>query len=225
MGATALALLSEDALATPVSVPVADDGVGVERIVDTIPGAFGPVSCPGHGAGGAIEKPVEGNWDRDAASFMPSVFPLGIAGAPPSMIAGQPLTVTVREFRTDDTATTPTAAGATVEGGGASAQTDAGGRATLVLANPGTATLRATRAGNVASDAVTMSVRASRGCRTRPPTGRISRRRPAGGTARCAASRSAGSPTAGALPAAEARAASRSWSTPTRRTSWRSSCA
>jgi hypothetical protein len=95
---------------------------------------------------------------RDGPGFMGTVFPLKLT-APANAVAGTPFSVTVTEQRTDGTTTTPTPiAGATVSGGGASAVTDAAGRATLTLATPGVAKLRATHAGNVASDAIGVNV-------------------------------------------------------------------
>jgi len=207
--ATLLAALAAAADAVPVSVRIVGDGVAVERAVDTTGGTFGPNSCAGDSAGGAIDKAVDGNWDRmafvstilgethtyanrdywsfwindtysqlgicdyvvkpadrvlvfgqrDTPTFTATVFPLGLSDTPSTVVAGAAFTVAVKEFRTDGATTTPTAvAGATVSGGGASAQTDAAGRATLVLSNPGSVVLRATRSGNVASDAATVNV-------------------------------------------------------------------
>jgi len=197
--------------ATTASVRIVGDAVGVETTVDTTPGTFGPDSCPGHSAGGAIDKAVNANWDRmkfvstilgeshtytsrdywnffvndtnsavgicdhtvspgdrillfvqrDSPTFAPTVFPLTLSGAPPTVAPGQPFTVVVRELRFDyaSPATTPVpVAGATVSGGGASAQTDATGIATLSIAAPGSFTLRATRPGNVPSAAATVTV-------------------------------------------------------------------
>jgi hypothetical protein len=96
---------------------------------------------------------------RDDAASKPTVFPLTLAGVPSTVTAQQPFTVTVREQRTDGATTTPTAlAGATVAGGGITAQTDGDGQATLALPTPGQVVLRATRAGNVASDAAGVTV-------------------------------------------------------------------
>jgi hypothetical protein len=208
--ALALAILVPTAGATPVSVRIVGDGVGIDSTsVDTTADVFGPDGCPGHSAGGAIDKAVGGNWDRrqftstilgetheyavngywnfwindtyaqsgicattvnagdrilmlvqhDSAAGNATVFPLTLSDVPPTAGAQQPFTVTVREQRTDGTTTTPTPiAGATVAGGGASAQTDAAGRATLTLATPGHALLRASKTGDVASDAVGIDV-------------------------------------------------------------------
>ena len=199
-----LALLVTAAGATPVSVRVEGVGVGVERDVETTAAAI-PGGCPGHSAGGALDKAVDGNWDRmafvstilgeshvyaandywsfwindaystkglcdytvgagdrvlifvqrDGPGFMGTVFPLTLAGVPSSVTAGVPFTVTVREQRTDGTTTTPVpVAGATVGG----AVTDAQGRATITIDAAGPAVLRATRAGNVRSDAARLMV-------------------------------------------------------------------
>jgi len=199
------------AAATTASVRIAGDAVGVETTVDTTPGTFGPDSCPGHSAAGAIDKAVNANWDRmkfvstilgeshtytnndywnffvndansavgvcdhivspgdrilmfvqrDSAAFAPTVFPLALSGAPSTVAPGQPFTVVVRELRFDyvSPATTPVpVAGATVSGGGASAQTDAAGMATLSIAAPGSFTLRAARSNNVPSAAAAVTV-------------------------------------------------------------------
>jgi hypothetical protein len=196
--------------ATSVSVRIVGDAVGIDStVVDTTAAPVGPGGCPGHSAGGAIDKAVGGNWDqmafvstilgethtytardywnfwiddsysqqgicaytvnpgdrilvlvqRDDAASKPTVFPLTLAGVPATVTAGQPFTVTVREQRTDGATTTPTPiAGATAGGGGISAQTDGDGHATLVLPAPGQVVLRATRTGNVASDAAGVTV-------------------------------------------------------------------
>jgi hypothetical protein len=192
--------------ATSVSVRIVGDAVGIDAtVVDTTAAPVGPDGCPGHSAGGAIDRAVGGDWDqrmfvstilgekhayeardywnlwindtyaqqgicaytvtpgdrilvlaqRDDAAAKPTVFPLALAGVPSTVTAGQPFTVTVREQRTDGRTTTPAAiAGATVAGGGLSAQTDGDGHATLILPIPGPVVLRATRTGNVASDEV-----------------------------------------------------------------------
>jgi hypothetical protein len=95
---------------------------------------------------------------RDSASSMPTVFPLTLSVAP-TVFAGVPFTVTIREQRTDGTTTTPTPiAGATVSGGGQSAVTDAAGHATLTFPAVGAVTLTASKTGDVASDPTTTSV-------------------------------------------------------------------
>ncbi len=195
--------------ATPASVRVVGDGVGIPATPVNTTGAAVPGGCPGHSAGEALDLAVAGNWDRmpfvatilgephtyaasdywsvwindaysqiglcdytvrsgdrilifvqrDDAGFEGTVFPLTLAGVPATIAAGRPFTVTVNEQRTDGTTTTPTAlAGATVAGGGASAVTDGAGRATLTLTSPGVVTLQATKAGNVASDSIRVSV-------------------------------------------------------------------
>jgi hypothetical protein len=201
---------AQTAGATSVSVRIVGDAVGIDSTaVDTTSGPVGPGGCPGHSAGGAIDKAVGGNWDqmafvstilgethtyaardywnlwindtysqqgicaytvnpadrilvlvqRDDAASKPTVFPLTLAGVPATVTAQQPFTVTVREQRTDGATTTPTAlAGATVAGGGITAQTDGDGHAALALPTPGQVVLRATRTGNVASDAAGVTV-------------------------------------------------------------------
>ena len=196
--------------ATSVSVRIVGDAVGIDStVVDTTAAPVGAGGCPGHSAGGAIDRAVGGTWDqmafvstilgethtytardywnfwindtyaqqgicaytvspgdrilmlvqRDDAASKPTVFPLALAGVPSTVTAGQPFTATVREQRTDGATTTPTAiAGATVAGGGISAQTDGDGHATLALPTAGPVVLRATRAGNVASDGAGVTV-------------------------------------------------------------------
>jgi hypothetical protein len=96
---------------------------------------------------------------RDDAMFAGTIFPLTLAGVPATAVAGQPFTVTVSEQRTDGTTTTPVAAaGATVAGGGTSAETNAAGQATVTLATPGQVRLRATRPPDVSSDVATVTV-------------------------------------------------------------------
>jgi Domain of unknown function (DUF4430) len=211
LGIFTLGVLAPVATAAPATVRIAGDVVAVETAVETTADPAGP-SCPGETAGGAIDKAVAGNWDRNPfvqtivgethaytnndywnfwindtysqegicayvvrpgdrilmlvqrdnpATFAPTVFPLALSGVPASVLAGQPFTVTVNQQQTDGTITTPVpAAGATIAGAGASAQTDAAGHATLTLNTPGAVTLRATRAGNVASDAAALTVTA-----------------------------------------------------------------
>jgi hypothetical protein len=199
--------------ATSVSVRIVGDTVGIDStVVDTTAAPVGPGGCPGHSAGGAIDKAVAGNWDqmafvstilgethmyaardywnfwindtyaqqgicaytvnpgdrilmlvqRDDAASKPTVFPLTLAGVPSTVTAGQPFTVTVSELRTDGVTTTPTAiAGATVAGGGISAQTDGDGHATLALPTAGDVVLRATQTGDVGSDGARVTVSAA----------------------------------------------------------------
>ena len=199
--------------ATPVSVRVVGDAVGVEAAVD-VPPVAGPATCQNNSAAAALDIAVAGNWDhqpftstilgethtyvpaqeywnlwvngaysviglcdyrvnagdrilmlvqRDSAAFAPTVFPLELSGVPQSVGTGVPFSVTVTEQRAvpdaTTTTTTPTPiAGATVSGGGVSATTDPAGHATLALTAAGQVVLRATRPGNVASDAATVSV-------------------------------------------------------------------
>jgi hypothetical protein len=111
---------------------------------------------------------------RDSAAFAPTVFPLELSGVPQSVGTGVPFTVTVTEQRAvpdaTTTTTTPTPiAGATVSGGGASAQTDGAGHATITLSTAGNVVLRAARPGNVASDAVPLTAVAPAGSLATPP--------------------------------------------------------
>jgi hypothetical protein len=209
-----LVVLAPAAGATQVTVRIVGDAVGIEpTVVDTTPDPVGPNSCPGDSAGGAIDKAVNGNWDRlaftqtilgethnysandfwnywidDASSqegicqhivapgdrilmivqrnddnFNPTVFPLTLSDVPASVVAGTPFTVTVRELRYDGVSTTTPmpVAGATVAGGGASAQTDAAGKATLTFTSPGSVSLRATRPNDVVSEAAAVTVTAA----------------------------------------------------------------
>ena len=93
----------------------------------------------------------------DARRRRPSrrrVFPLDVEGLPAQARRGDPVTVTVVEYRsaTGDIGEgdrTPVA-GATVRAGSATATTGADGRASLVLSGLGTVTVRPTRPGNAA---------------------------------------------------------------------------
>lgn len=90
-------------------------------------------------------------------------FPLDIEGLPATVVAGQPVTVAVAEWSTQDFSTgvrTPMA-GATVSGGGASGVTGAEGTAVLTFNQPGEAVVRATKAGSVVSTGVRVTVTAA----------------------------------------------------------------
>jgi hypothetical protein len=50
--------------ATSVSVRIVGDAVGIDSTVVDTTAAPVPGGCPGHSAGGAIDKAVGGNWDR-----------------------------------------------------------------------------------------------------------------------------------------------------------------
>jgi hypothetical protein len=91
----------------------------------------------------------------DPQTFGTTANPLGIAGVPATVTAGTPVIVTVTEYKADGNATTTSApaAGATVSGDGLTAVTGADGKATLTPTAPGTFAVRATRTGNVVSDA------------------------------------------------------------------------
>jgi len=101
--------------------------------------------------------------DRSPApTFAPTVFPLDVEGLPAQVRVGSAITVTVVEYRSATGGTgegdrTPVA-GATVRAGSATATTGADGRATLTLAQRGTFTVKATRAGNAASGRETVVV-------------------------------------------------------------------
>ncbi len=105
--------------------------------------------------GGGICTDVVGPGDRvlmlvdvSDSGFNPTVFPLAVTGAPSSVVAGQPFTVDVTEYRTTGTPGTGTptpASGVSVTAGSASATTDTTGRATLTLASAGSYAIRATR--------------------------------------------------------------------------------
>jgi hypothetical protein len=90
--------------------------------------------------------------------YSPTRLPLTVSGAPVSVDAGTPFTVNVQEIHTPPNAyanpgdgTPQPAQGATVAGGGASANSDASGNATVTLITPGNATLRATKPGDAPS--------------------------------------------------------------------------
>jgi hypothetical protein len=90
-----------------------------------------------------------------------TVFPLRISNPPSAVQAGTPFTVTVVKYATDGNPGNGTPipeAGVTVSGGGASATTDAAGRATLTLPTVGSFTLRATKAGDAPSAAEPLTV-------------------------------------------------------------------
>jgi len=88
-------------------------------------------------------------------NFLPTKAPLDLEGVPAQALLGSALTVTVVEYAVegglpDDGLRTPVAGG-TVRAGSASATTDANGRATLSLSEPGAIGVRATRPGNAKS--------------------------------------------------------------------------
>jgi hypothetical protein len=93
--------------------------------------------------------------DLFTPDFLPSKAPLDVEGVPAQALHGSALTVTVVEYAVEDGLPgkglrTPVA-GATVRAGSASATTDASGRATLTLSQPGTIGVRAVRPGNAQS--------------------------------------------------------------------------
>jgi hypothetical protein len=89
-------------------------------------------------------------------------FPLDLEGLPTTVEAGSPVTVTVVAYESQDflTATRVPVAGATVSGGGASAVTGADGTAVLSFAQPGEASVRASKSGSVISAAERVTVTA-----------------------------------------------------------------
>ncbi len=95
-------------------------------------------------------------------NYAPSVFPLDLEGVPAQARVGDAITVTVVEYRSTSGATgegerTPVA-GATVRAGAATATSGPDGRATLVLGERGALTVKATRDGNAASGAESVTV-------------------------------------------------------------------
>jgi hypothetical protein len=206
--------LAPSAAATTAAVRIVGDSVGLDSTAVDTTGQALPGGCAGNSAGEALDRAVNGDWDRNAfvstilgethtylnsdywsfwindtysqqglcdyivqsgdrilvfvqrdnASFAGTIFPLVLAGAPANVVAGHVFTVTVYEQQTDGTTTTPVPVeGATVAGGGATAQTNAAGQATLTLPTVGLVRLRATRAGNVSSDAAAVTVSSAPG--------------------------------------------------------------
>jgi hypothetical protein len=92
-------------------------------------------------------------------AYAPSMFPLAVRGLPVAVQAGVPVTVTVVRFALDGAASP--VAGATVAGGGATATTDATGRATLRFPTPGAAVVKASAPGLVVSGAERVTVSAT----------------------------------------------------------------
>jgi hypothetical protein len=96
--------------------------------------------------------------------YPPSVTPLDLEGVPASAVAGSDVTVTVVAYRAAalvaGAGTRTPVAGATVAGGAGAVTTGADGTATVRLAQPGTVTLKATRAGDApsAGEVVAVSV-------------------------------------------------------------------
>lgn len=106
--------------------------------------------------------------DREPApSFAPTVLPLVLSGTPSSVVAGVPFDVSVSKIHTRPgtfaeigEGTALPEQGATVSGGGATAETGASGVAKLTLDTPGTYTLFAHEPGAAPSTLVTVCVRA-----------------------------------------------------------------
>jgi hypothetical protein len=96
-------------------------------------------------------------------TYAPTVFPIDLEGVPATATAGADVTVTAVEHRTTGTVgegvRTPLA-GATVTGGAAPVTTDAAGHATVRLAAPGAAVLKATKAGDAPSAGEVVAVAA-----------------------------------------------------------------
>jgi hypothetical protein len=85
--------------------------------------------------------------------YAPLVFPMWVTGVPSTVAPGAPFTVTVYETQCEQYCSPGEGhavprTGATVTAGDVSATTDGQGQATLVLTQPGPASVRATRAGN-----------------------------------------------------------------------------
>ena len=96
---------------------------------------------------------------RYDAQFVATVRPLFITQAPGAVERGTPATFTVTEgvYSYPNTTHAP-ASGMTVAGGGASATTDAQGRATLTFPSSGTVTVQATGASRARSNVATVAV-------------------------------------------------------------------
>jgi hypothetical protein len=99
--------------------------------------------------------------------YVPTRLPLIISGAPSSVLVGAPFTVDVGKIHTRPgtypeigEGTPEPEAGATISGGGANAESDAEGVATLTLAHPGTYTLTASKSGDAPAAPVTVCARA-----------------------------------------------------------------
>jgi hypothetical protein len=97
--------------------------------------------------------------------FAPTVLPLVVNEAPPSVQAGTPFTLEVSAIHTPAGAFAETGEGtqqpqegATVSGGGATATTGPDGKATITIASVGNVTLRASRPGDAASASLTICV-------------------------------------------------------------------
>ncbi len=90
-------------------------------------------------------------------NYVPTVFPLDLEGVPAQARVGDPITVTVVEYRSATggigEGDRKPVAGATVRAGAANATTGTDGRATLVLGERGALKVKATRPGNTASGA------------------------------------------------------------------------
>jgi hypothetical protein len=115
-----------------------------------------------------------------APSFAPTVLPLVLAGAPADAVAGMPFAVSVSKVHTRPgtfpavgEGTPEPEAGVTISGGGASAESNARGIATLTLTQPGTYTLTARKSGDASSAPSTVCVRESSGggCGAQASTG------------------------------------------------------
>jgi hypothetical protein len=134
--------------------------------------------------------------DHEPEPFAPTVLPLVLGGVPAAVTAGAPFTVQVNEIHTRagtfpelGEGTPQPDAGATVAGGGSSAESNSAGIATLTLAQPGTYALIVRKPGDAPSAPVVVCVRESSGagCGTQAAAG------PAGST-----STTSGAPSPGA---------------------------
>ena len=148
-------------------------GLTVERILTTNLGAFGAptfwnfdVDNSSQQVGICDVNPDAGDeilFYEACASSTTACFtgdPLALT-APATATAGEPFTVSVREFDDGkDPAPSAPASGATVAGGGQTATTNASGVATFTFAQPGAVTLVATKARQV-RDSATVAVQAA----------------------------------------------------------------
>jgi hypothetical protein len=108
--------------------------------------------------------------DHEPEPFAPTVLPLVLTGAPATVVAGTSFTVDVDKVHTRSgtfpevgEGTPEPESGVTVAADGSSAESNAGGVATLTLTQPGTYALTARKSGDAPSAPVTLCVRESSG--------------------------------------------------------------
>jgi hypothetical protein len=108
--------------------------------------------------------------DHEPEPFAPTVLPLVLTGAPAAVVAGTSFTVDVDKVHTRPgtfpevgEGTPEPESGVTIAGDGSSAESNAGGVATLTLTQPGTYELTASKSGEAPSAPVTVCVRESSG--------------------------------------------------------------